>query len=271
MMYIYMVMVMVMMRMRMRMMATTMMMMTMRIVASLDRFMLMLTGVPGSDRLSLLMLMLPMGALQDISLTMPANRMGLLYGRSGAGKTTLLNTLAGLTEPTSGEIEVMRLLDDDAAVDGLLLLLLLPVVLEESTRTESEEGEERDKQREGRRREREEAPHAAVYSRPDPSNPPPSPLSSPNAPQLVPSDTYVSLDTAASRHWAQAERRASVGMLFQFPERHFLGGTVLQVSSCSPFLHDEAAPGPRIMCRGARSRSTSKHSTAGGTRRSHVL
>eukprot|EP00192_Tetraselmis_astigmatica_P019537 CAMPEP_0117650490 /NCGR_PEP_ID=MMETSP0804-20121206/1565_1 /TAXON_ID=1074897 /ORGANISM="Tetraselmis astigmatica, Strain CCMP880" /LENGTH=195 /DNA_ID=CAMNT_0005456361 /DNA_START=919 /DNA_END=1506 /DNA_ORIENTATION=- len=30
------------------------------------------------------------------------------------------------------------------------------------------------------------------------------------------------------RHWSQAERRASVGMLFQFPERHFLGGTVLE-------------------------------------------
>lgn len=43
---------------------------------------------------------------QDINFYMPANQMGLLYGRSGAGKTTLLNVLSGLTEPTTGHIQV---------------------------------------------------------------------------------------------------------------------------------------------------------------------
>jgi len=84
--------------------------------------------------------------LQDINFYMPANKMGLLYGRSGAGKTTLLNVLAGLTEPTAGHI------------------------------------------------------------------------------QLHPS----SGDSRTTRHWTQAERRAATGMLFQFPERHFLGTTVLE-------------------------------------------
>jgi len=84
--------------------------------------------------------------LEDINFYMPANQMGLLYGRSGAGKTTLLNVLSGLTEPTTGHI------------------------------------------------------------------------------QLHPS----SGDLPTGQHWRQAERRAAIGVLFQFPERHFLGTTTLE-------------------------------------------
>ncbi|KAK9815285.1 hypothetical protein WJX72_001086 [[Myrmecia] bisecta] len=42
--------------------------------------------------------------LQDASLTLPPNELGLIYGRSGSGKTTLLHILAGLQEQTSGSI-----------------------------------------------------------------------------------------------------------------------------------------------------------------------
>ena len=42
--------------------------------------------------------------LSDLSLQLPANQLGLIYGRSGAGKTTLLQLLAGLTESSSGQI-----------------------------------------------------------------------------------------------------------------------------------------------------------------------
>ena len=44
--------------------------------------------------------------LQDVSLHLPANQLGLIYGRSGAGKTTLLQLIAGLAEPTAGAISV---------------------------------------------------------------------------------------------------------------------------------------------------------------------
>ena len=44
--------------------------------------------------------------LQDVSLQLPANQLGLIYGRSGAGKTTLLQLIAGLAEPTTGTISV---------------------------------------------------------------------------------------------------------------------------------------------------------------------
>ena len=46
----------------------------------------------------------PTALLTDLSLQLPANQLGLIYGRSGAGKTTLLQLLAGLTDTTSGRI-----------------------------------------------------------------------------------------------------------------------------------------------------------------------
>lgn len=46
--------------------------------------------------------------LSDVSLSLPAKQLGLIYGRSGAGKTTLLQLLAGLQQPTSGTIAVIE-------------------------------------------------------------------------------------------------------------------------------------------------------------------
>ncbi|KAL3138887.1 hypothetical protein ABBQ32_005712 [Trebouxia sp. C0010 RCD-2024] len=48
----------------------------------------------------------PVPLLTDLSLQLPANQLGLIYGRSGAGKTTLLQLLAGLTEGSSGRIQL---------------------------------------------------------------------------------------------------------------------------------------------------------------------
>jgi energy-coupling factor transport system ATP-binding protein len=42
--------------------------------------------------------------LKHIHLELPAQQMGLIIGRSGSGKSTLLEILAGLAEPTGGEI-----------------------------------------------------------------------------------------------------------------------------------------------------------------------
>jgi|ERR1017187_455202 NitT/TauT family transport system ATP-binding protein len=44
--------------------------------------------------------------LADLDLTIPEGEMWGLVGRSGTGKTTLLQVLAGLFEPTSGEVTV---------------------------------------------------------------------------------------------------------------------------------------------------------------------
>jgi ABC-2 type transport system ATP-binding protein len=50
----------------------------------------------------------PVDALTDLSVEIPAQTWGLL-GPNGAGKTTLLRLLLGLTEPTSGSLEVAGL------------------------------------------------------------------------------------------------------------------------------------------------------------------
>ncbi|KAL6755405.1 P-loop containing nucleoside triphosphate hydrolase protein [Haematococcus lacustris] len=46
--------------------------------------------------------------LQGVSMDLPAHSMGLLIGRSGSGKTTLLQVLAGLCDQTSGTIHIHR-------------------------------------------------------------------------------------------------------------------------------------------------------------------
>jgi len=45
-------------------------------------------------------------ALRDLSLEFPRGQLTSLLGPSGCGKTTLLKIIAGLLEPTSGEIEI---------------------------------------------------------------------------------------------------------------------------------------------------------------------
>jgi ABC-2 type transport system ATP-binding protein len=55
----------------------------------------------------------PVAALQGISLEIPSGMFGLL-GPNGAGKTTLMRILAGVLEPTSGEVWIdgANVLDD---------------------------------------------------------------------------------------------------------------------------------------------------------------
>ena len=48
----------------------------------------------------------PAPIVKGATLELPANSLGLLYGRSGAGKTTLLHVLAGLLQPTAGAISL---------------------------------------------------------------------------------------------------------------------------------------------------------------------
>jgi peptide/nickel transport system ATP-binding protein len=45
-------------------------------------------------------------AVRGVSLAIPAGKMVVLKGRSGSGKTTLLNLIAGLDEPTQGNVAV---------------------------------------------------------------------------------------------------------------------------------------------------------------------
>jgi putative ABC transport system ATP-binding protein len=45
-------------------------------------------------------------ALRGVNVEIPTNEMTLLVGESGCGKTTLISIIAGLLEPTAGEVEV---------------------------------------------------------------------------------------------------------------------------------------------------------------------
>jgi putative ABC transport system ATP-binding protein len=60
-------------------------------------------------------------ALDDLSLTIPANRFSIVIGASGSGKTTLLNLIGCIDTPTDGAVEVcgedVTTLGDDALAD----------------------------------------------------------------------------------------------------------------------------------------------------------
>jgi peptide/nickel transport system ATP-binding protein len=45
-------------------------------------------------------------AIHELSLAIPASKLVVIKGKSGSGKTTLLNLIAGIDQPTSGEIAV---------------------------------------------------------------------------------------------------------------------------------------------------------------------
>lgn len=63
----------------------------------------------------------PIPLLTDISLHLQPNSLGLVFGRSGAGKSTLLQLLAGLIEPTTGNISFSGpLVGSSASIDRAL-------------------------------------------------------------------------------------------------------------------------------------------------------
>jgi len=60
-------------------------------------------------------------ALADVSLSVDAGELVSLIGPSGCGKTTLLRLIAGLDEPTSGEVRIgAQLIDGPGAERGLM-------------------------------------------------------------------------------------------------------------------------------------------------------
>src|SRR5262249_18579838 len=46
-------------------------------------------------------------ALRGIDLELPYGEMALLVGPSGCGKTTLISIIAGLLDPTAGDVDVL--------------------------------------------------------------------------------------------------------------------------------------------------------------------
>jgi peptide/nickel transport system ATP-binding protein len=61
-------------------------------------------------------------AVQNISLAIPSGKLVVFKGRSGSGKTTLLNLVAGLDEPTRGQIAVGgKLMSKMSAAQRVLL------------------------------------------------------------------------------------------------------------------------------------------------------
>jgi putative ABC transport system ATP-binding protein len=48
----------------------------------------------------------PVRALRDVTVALPAGELCIVHGRSGSGKTTLLNMIGGLDRPSAGRVEV---------------------------------------------------------------------------------------------------------------------------------------------------------------------
>ena len=114
----------------------------------------------------------------------------VLVGRSGAGKTTLLHLIAGMREPTSGGIFISSSSD-------------------ENNNNNNEEEDEEDEE------------EMMMMQHPD--------VSSKRSSSVAAADAKNFDEKRRRRRGTPAvERTKRVGLCFQFPERHFLGRTILE-------------------------------------------
>ena len=59
-------------------------------------------------------------ALRGVTAKFSGGKLYAILGDNGAGKTTLLRTLAGLNQPSSGEVTILGAKDRDLSARGLV-------------------------------------------------------------------------------------------------------------------------------------------------------